>query len=206
MSVIAIIQSRLGSQRLPYKALADIAGKPLVAHVVERVRQVRGVDDVVLAVPPKDEATYKMLNLGVPVLAPDVEANKVLDRFAVVVSQYPKADILMRVCADCPLFDPRQAERVLEAYRSVPGCHYAWNVAHGYTDGEDVEVFSRTVLLNAFWNASTPEHREHVTSWVREHYDVVTVQPDGERFRRKTSVDSEEDLVWVRSVIGSLSS
>lgn len=206
MSVLAIIQARLGSTRLPYKALADIGGKPLVAHVVDRVRQVRGVDTVVLAVPPKDASTFKMLGLGVPVLAPDVETSRVLDRFAAVVAMYQGADTIMRVCADCPLFDPRQAERVLDAYRTVPGCHYAWNVAEGYTDGEDVEVFSRTALLNAFWRADRPDQREHVTVWIREHYDAATVLPDGERYRRKTSVDSEEDLQWVRSVIGSLSS
>lgn len=203
MSVLAIIQSRLGSQRFPYKALADICGRPMIAHVVDRVRQVRGVDTVVLAVPPKDAYTYRMLNLGVPVLAPDVEPHRVLDRFAAVVAMYQEHDILMRVTGDTPMLQPRLGERLLDLYASS-GCDYAWINTHngGWPDGLDIEVFSRRCLLEAFWNADNPSHREHVTGYVREKFRVVELPADGAHAAwPKCSVDYPEDLKVVERLI-----
>jgi spore coat polysaccharide biosynthesis protein SpsF len=205
VSVLAIIQARLGSQRFPRKALKDLGGKPLVAHVVERVRQVRGVDDVVLAVPAGEVV---QLAYCANMSSPGVTENDVLSRFVTVAAQYPEHDTIMRVTGDCPLFNPREAERVLALYQSIPDCAYAWNVAPGYVDGEDCEVFSRAALLNAHWHASG-EDREHVTPWIRAHYPIATAMPLSDRRGLKTSVDTPEDLervrqIWARSVTGSL--
>jgi spore coat polysaccharide biosynthesis protein SpsF len=201
VSVLAIVQARLGSTRFPRKALADLGGRPLITHVVDRVRQVRGVDAIVLAVPHRDfDALWPMVLSGVSCHGPDVPEDDVLARFVAVAAMYPQCDTIMRVTGDCPLWDPREGERVLALYQSIHGCEYAWNVAPGYVDGEDCEVFSRAALLQAHWHA-TGEDREHVTPWIRKHYPVATAMPFSDRRHLKTSVDTLEDLERVRQMV-----
>jgi spore coat polysaccharide biosynthesis protein SpsF len=206
VSVLAIVQARLGSTRFPRKALADLGGRPLIAHVVDRVRQVRGVADVVLAVPPLDFDVFADTAVDVPmwgrVVAPDIDdEGDVLSRFVSVAAMYPQHDTILRATGDCPLFDPHEAERVLALYQSIHGCEYAWNVAPGYVDGEDCEVFSRAALLQAHWHAVGEGDREHVTPWIRRHYPVATAMPLSDRRHLKTSVDTPEDLERVRLIL-----
>jgi spore coat polysaccharide biosynthesis protein SpsF len=209
VSVLAIIQARLGSHRFPRKALADLGGKPLLTHVVNRVCRVRGVDDVVLAVPAGDVSRlacavaeqYRVEPLfdyvGARIHGPDVPEDDVLLRFVAVAAMYPQHDTILRATGDCPLFNPCEAERVLALYRST-GCDYAWNVATGYVDGEDCEVFSRKALLEAHWHATDAADREHVTPWIRRNYSIATAMPLSDRRHLKTSVDTISDLERVR--------
>jgi len=196
MSVLCIIQARLGSERLPRKVLMDIDGRPLISHVVQRACGIRGVDTFVLAVPHAEAGMFA--SNVVHVCGPEVPENDVLARFAAVSNFYPQHDTIMRVTGDCPLLNPRVAEAVLKLYRE---CHawYAWNVYPGYTDGEDVEVFSRSALVRANELAIDPKDREHVTPWIRRTYPVVTLKPTVTG-QRKTSVDTQEDLDYVRSL------
>jgi spore coat polysaccharide biosynthesis protein SpsF (cytidylyltransferase family) len=199
LSVLAIIQCRLGSTRFPQKAMAELAGRPMITHVVERVRQMRGVAEYVLAVP---HGQVVALGFCGHVQGPDVPENDVLARFVAVASRVPEHDTIMRVTGDCPLWNPREGERVLALYQSIHGCEYAWNVAPGYCDGEDVEVFSRAALLQAHWHAGGEEgDREHVTPWIRRHYPIATAMPLSDRRGLKTSVDTPEDLERVRQMV-----
>jgi spore coat polysaccharide biosynthesis protein SpsF (cytidylyltransferase family) len=100
------------------------------------------------------------------------------------------------------LLNPAEAERVLVAYQRS-GLAYAWNVAPGYVDGDDCEVFSRQALLDAHWNATGPRHREHVTPWIRENRAVTTVHPKIQR-NLKTSIDTPEELERVRELLQPL--
>src|SRR5262245_42134393 len=104
--VLAVVQARVGSTRLPGKALLPIAGRPVVAHVVERIRAARGVDEVVLATTanPEDDALETFAcGAGVGCVRGSVE--DVLDRYHAAVAAHP-AEIVVRVTADCPLLDP----------------------------------------------------------------------------------------------------
>lgn len=195
MSVLAVIQARLGSKRLPRKSLMDIGGRNLIQRVVERVRQIRGVDHVVLAVP---NGELRELCYCAHTIAPEVEENNVLARFVHAAQLYPEADTLVRVTGDCPLLDPRVAEDVLALYRESHAW-YAWNCYPGYCDGEDVECFKREALMKAHEQVIHDDDKEHVTSWIRRNYPVVTLKPANPG-RRKTSVDTEEDLMYVRRV------
>jgi spore coat polysaccharide biosynthesis protein SpsF (cytidylyltransferase family) len=195
--VLTIVQARLGSSRLPHKSLMDVGGRPLIAQVVARARQIRGVDDVVLAVPNGEVA--KLLFCA-HTTGPAVPEDDVLARFAMVLERYQEHDPIMRLTGDCPLLDPRICERVLQLYQTAPKCHYAWNVAPGYVDGEDCEVFSRAALLRAHREATDRTDREHVTPWIRRHYRIWTLEPDEDRSWLKTSVDTLDDLEYVRGI------
>lgn len=189
MPVLGIIQARLGSTRLPRKALMEIGGKPLIQHVVERAVRIRGVDDWVLAVP---SGQVQDLCYCRHVTGPDVPEVDVLGRFVAVAQMYPHHETIVRITGDCPLLSPTIAEQVLALYRGSRAW-YAWNVTPGYVDGEDVEVFAREALMRAGREATKPMDREHVTTWIRRHYAVVTLRPDG-RPSHKTSVDTLDDF------------
>ena len=194
---LCVIQARLGSSRFPRKALADLGGKPLIRHVVERASAIRGVGEVVLAVPEREVVALCYCS---HVVGPMVAEDDVLGRFAAVRAYYPEADTVMRLTGDCPLLDPRIAEQVLALYRATPGCEYAWNVAPGYIDGTDVEVFSAAALRWAHRCATDPYDREHVGPWIRRHCKVATLLPDAPS-TLKTSVDTPDDLERVRTLM-----
>ena len=104
--VLAVVQARLGSTRLPGKALAEIAGRPMLAHVLARAAAVPGVDQVVLAttVRPEDDALADLArSLGFACARGGVE--DVLDRFRSAHLAHP-AEVVIRVTGDCPLLDP----------------------------------------------------------------------------------------------------
>jgi glutamate-1-semialdehyde 2,1-aminomutase len=202
MKTLCIIQARLGSTRLPNKALADIHGKPMLWHVVQRAGQIVGVTDWVVAVPsPADAEALASAAAPVSVWSRhDIPEDDVLKRFA-RVTDLVQPDVVMRLTGDCPMLSPRVAREVLDLYHSIRGCEYASNVTPGYIDGEDVEVFSASALAWANRSASTPYDREHVTSWLRRNVKTATLWPRDVRYGVKTSVDTLEDLERVRALM-----
>lgn len=201
MSVLAIVQARLNSTRFKNKALADLCGKPVIAHVIERVETIMGVDDVVLACPRGDAETFQRVLPRTTVLGPKVKDEDVLGRFAVIVETLkPKA--VVRITGDCPMIDQAIAAEVIECYRQQPLVDYVSNVCEGYIDGTDVECFCADALMWAHRTATDPYDREHVTSWItrtvpRAKQDRVVPLRSG----RKTSIDLPSDLEYVRSLM-----
>lgn len=198
--VLAVIQARLGSSRFPRKALADLCGKPVIARVVDAVSQVRGLDGVCVVTPFRDVRAIAEV-VDVPVLGwEDLDDNDVLGRYARVAEKAVRSgtDALMRVTGDCPLFDPGIAENVLRLFKRS-GCVYASNLAEGYVDGTDCEVFTVEAACVAGRCAVDSSDREHVTPWMRREYQMATLLPDRPSIL-KTSIDTEEDLERVRGL------
>lgn len=191
---LAIIQSRLGSSRLPRKVTEKIGRKTMLHHVSERANAIRGVDMVTIATPGC------ALHLG---------ENDVLGRFAHVLRMdYPSADVVMRLTGDCPLLAPDLAEEVLALYRETKGCEYAWIDTRpeqkGWPDGVDVEVFSRKALLWAEREATDKYDREHCTPWIRRHVKTMELRSPLDYSDIKWSVDTAEDLERVRAIYAQL--
>lgn len=199
-SAVVVIQARLGSTRLPEKIIADLAGKPLLQHVIDRAEAITGVDDVVVAVP--DAATRQRLQeVGIASMAfPQLHENDVLGRFAAIARQFQSHDIYLRLTGDCPLLDSAIASAVLARFLDGD-CDYCTNVTKGYSDGTDVEVFSREALLLADAEATNESDREHVCPWMRANLRVAIVAPPKGVKPIKISVDDAEDLARVRALI-----
>lgn len=207
--VVAVVQARLGSSRLPGKALEEIAGRPMLAHVLTRAAAVRGVDQVVLAttVKPEDDALADLArSLGI--VATRGKVDDVLDRFHAALLEHP-AEVVVRLTGDCPLLDPRVVELVLDAHvRSAGTVDYVSNVdPPTYPDGLDTEVFSRQSLERAWREARLPSDREHVTTYIRDHPDrfrrANVAHPDDLSAHRWV-VDTRADLAFARQVYAGL--
>ncbi|MCR4375699.1 MAG: NTP transferase domain-containing protein [Acidobacteria bacterium] len=202
--VVAIIQARLGSSRFPRKVLANLDGKPVLQHVIERAKRVLGVDAVVVASPHEDAPAFIECadKTNVTLCGPSgIDAADVIGRFAVVAAE-TTADVVVRVTADCPLFDPDVAALVLRRFRDE-GADFATNDVResGYPDGLDVEVFTRALLERANREAVTPFDREHVTAIMPRltGVRVVLVKKPGATgaSSEKFSIDTPEDLARV---------
>jgi len=111
-----VIPARLGSTRLPEKALADIHGKPMIQHVYERARKVRGVDTVLVATDHQRIVAAVEKFGGVAVMTPE-SLNSGTDRVAFVAKQRSE-EIFVNVQGDEPLLDPEAVESTIELVRS----------------------------------------------------------------------------------------
>jgi spore coat polysaccharide biosynthesis protein SpsF (cytidylyltransferase family) len=185
------------SERLPGKIMADIAGKPLLWHVVDRVHQASLVDLVVVATCQGTPALDGVLTYyGHPM--------NVLDRYYRVASEVD-AQTIVRVTGDCPMIDPVIIDLALDryntAYRHNRGIDYVSNVAPPtYPDGLDCEVFSRRALWMAWHKAKRNSEREHVTPYIREHQKCANVAHSVDLSHLRWCVDEQRDLDFVRAV------
>ena len=210
MNVIAIIQARLASTRLPRKVLAPICGKPMVQHVLERAGAIAGVDRVVLAVPASELHEWSRLDracTGRYLFSYGGPAEDVLGRFA-HAARANAADVIVRLTADCPLICPEVCAAVLDILLS-DGVEYATNDTRwtGWPDGLDCQAFTRHMLERADVNATSAHDREHVCAWMegRENPQPLCYIRDRQGWAGpKLSVDSAEDLERVRRIMARI--
>jgi len=208
--VIAVVQARLGSTRLPGKALLPIAGRPMLEHVLARAAAVPGVDRVVLATTtsPEDAALVDLAR-AVGIASVRGSVSDVLDRFHAALTDHP-ADAIVRITADCPLLDPEVAGRVVAEYRRRAGdVDYVSNVhPPTFPDGLDTEVISAAALVCAWREATAGSDREHVTPYVwsrPERFRLANVSRAEDLSSLRWTVDDARDLAFVREVYGKLS-
>jgi spore coat polysaccharide biosynthesis protein SpsF (cytidylyltransferase family) len=199
----AIIQARYGSTRFPGKVLEDLAGKTVLAHVIERCRLTRGIDAVVCAIPDDDKSDIvatEAEQCGAVVIRGS--EHDVLDRF-VKAADANGAEVVMRVTSDCPLTDPEINARVIDLLRAE-NCDYACNnMPVTWPHGLDCEVFTREVLLRAGREADQSYDREHVTPWIRTAQGIRRANlpgPGGVEADYRWTLDYPEDLAFFRAV------
>jgi spore coat polysaccharide biosynthesis protein SpsF (cytidylyltransferase family) len=201
--VVAIIQARMGSERLPGKVMLDIEGQTMLARVVRRVQQAKSIDDVVVATTSSkqdDVVADEGTRLGVRVTRGSEE--DVLDRFRQAATESGAATIV-RVSADSPLVDPEVTDMVVDAYMSQDVDYASNKLGPSFPLGLDVEAFSRDALEKTWKEASEPYERSHVTvrmysSNTSMNLLPVTTTPDRHDWR--WTVDTPEDLEFAREV------
>lgn len=203
--VLAVIQARLGSTRLPGKTLADIAGRPMLAHVVDRARAIPGVEEVVLAttVNPRDDRLAEWAATAGLACVRGSE-DDLLDRFHSTLAQHP-ADAVVRVTPDCPILDPEVSGRVVAEWRRREGhVDYVSNVhPPTFPDGLDTEVVPREALETAWRAATLRSDREHVTPFIwrqPERFRLFNVEHTADLSALRWTVDTADDLEFVRAV------
>ncbi|MBX3196808.1 MAG: glycosyltransferase family protein [Labilithrix sp.] len=206
--VVAIIQARTSSVRLPGKVLRDIGGEPMLMRVVSRVRRAANLDDVVVATSkrPDDDAVADLANSrGVMCVRGELE--DVVDRFR-VAAEAMGADVIVRITADCPLIDSSVIARVIAAFLEGDA-DYASNVwpTRTFPRGLDTEVFSRGALERSARDAKEPSHREHVTQYILRGpvaFRTLNVVHAVDYSAHRWTVDTEQDLELVRRIYSEL--
>lgn len=167
MKVVAIVQARMGSTRLPNKVIKTINGVPMIALLLARLARSSQIDQIVLAT-SKDESNTPLVE-HVQKLGYDCvrgSESDVLGRYLLAARQ-TQADVVVRITGDCPLIDPGLVDRAIKQFKSA-GVDYLSNVAPAtYPDGLDTEVFTLHALERAGRESQEPHDHEHVTPYLR---------------------------------------
>jgi spore coat polysaccharide biosynthesis protein SpsF len=208
MKLVAVIQARMKSTRLPGKVLQPLDGQPLLARMLERVQLAHEPDAVVVAT-TTDSSDAPIVELCTRLRVECLRGDPLdcLDRHWRVGAAHA-ADAVVKIPSDCPLIDPQVIDEVLGAYRSAPQRYDYFSNLHppSWPDGNDVEVMSQAALSIAAAEARDPFDREHTTPflWSRpERFALGNVRWSSgldysQRFR--IVVDWAEDLDVVQEI------
>jgi spore coat polysaccharide biosynthesis protein SpsF len=207
MRVVAIIQARLGSTRLPGKVLLDIGGSTMLARVVRRTRRARSLDGVVVATTLEDvdgAVVAECRKLAVPVFQGDEQ--DVLDR-CYQAARAHRAEAIVRITSDCPLIEPEVIDKVVQAFLDAQPDYASNTLERTYPRGLDTEVMTLSALERAWRQATEPYQRAHVTSYLYqnpERFRLLSVTNNQDYSGYRWTVDTLDDLTFVREVYRKL--
>lgn len=223
--VVAIIQGRMSSSRLPGKILADIAGQPMLTRVFTRASRATTLDEVIFATTTdaSDDPVAEYCDFsGIPHTRGSLF--DVLDRYYQTALQ-AKADVVVRITADCPVIDPELIDDVVNALLETGDWRFDFVAnrlpppwGRTYPIGLDVEACTFKALKKAWKEAKEPQHREHVMPFFYEGVQLSAVSrqlsegtsPRGFRVALlnhptdfgdyRWTVDTPEDLEFMRQI------
>ena len=203
MSLIAIVQARMGSTRLPGKVLLNLEDGTVLEHVIRRVKSSKYVDDVVVATTiSKDDLQIVEIcaRLGISVYCGSED--DVLDRYYQAAKLF-KADNIVRITSDCPVIDPKIIDDAITLHLMNNADYTSNTLRETYPDGQDVEVFTFTSLKTAWKGAKLASEREHVTPYIRNNPDIfkhASLEYRNDFSQKRWTLDNAEDLDFLRLI------
>lgn len=172
MKIVAIIQARMGSTRLPGKVMLPLAASHVLTHDVRRVSQAESIDEVVVATSTKtaDDIVARYAHRASATVFRGSE-DDVLDRMFSAATE-ADAETVVRITGDCPLIDPDVIDAMVDRLttKSVDYCSNTFE--RTFPRGLDAEVFTYESFEHVYENAKEPHHREHVTPYYNEREDL----------------------------------
>ena len=208
--IVAIVQARMGSSRLPGKVLKPVLGKPLLWHLVRRLQHSKLIDKIGIATTnnKNNEPIIRLAQeMGLALFRGSEE--DVLDRFYKAARQFG-ASVIVHITSDCPLVDYEVADRVIGYYLENEGkFDYVSNMhPQTFPDGLDVSVYSFAALEKAWREATKPFQREHVTPYIwdqPEIFRIGNVENDVDLSgRERWTLDYEEDYEFIKAIYENL--
>ncbi len=203
MSVNAIIQARCGSTRFPNKVFARIDGKPLLWHVVNRLKYATKIDDIIVAttVSEKDDKIEEWCKENNVHCFRGSEEN-VLNRYYSASEAFP-SDYVVRITADDPFKEPKVIDAVITKLIEEGYDHVTNNLPPSFPEGLDCEAFKKEALDRSEKEAETAFEREHVTQYIYHHPEIFKIgnvsNPKNLSYLRWT-VDKDVDFEMVKAV------
>lgn len=204
MKVVAIVQARMGSTRLPKKVMKPIGGKPMIELLLARLARAREIDEIVIAT--AEDSSNQPLAEHVRALGYQCilgSETDVLDRY-IKAGRAAKADVVVRITGDCPLVDPALVDMCIRKFRDGNVDYLSNVVPATFPDGLDIEVFRFDALEQAARETQRTFDREHVTPYLRESGKFSNGALQGERdfSALRWTVDEPEDFVVISNVFG----
>ena len=207
--ILAVIQARMSSTRLPGKVLMPLAGEPMILRQVERIARCRLIDQLVVAtsLAASDDPLAEVLAQA-RIAHFRGPLDDVLARFIGVLDAFGPADEVVRLTGDCPLADWRLIDAVIER-RQDSGADYVSNTLgrRSFPKGLDAEVVKSSVLREAAAEARTPYEHEHVTPFVYarpQRYRLEGLTQDADEGEVRWTVDRADDFAFVSAVYDGL--
>lgn len=202
---VAIVQARMGSERLPGKMMMDLCGKPLLAHVIDRLKLCETLHQIVVATPDKELALYAQ-DRGVWGYHDMGDPGNVLLRY-IKAAGWSGAQLVVRITGDCPLVDPKVVDDCVSAYINNRVDIVTNVLRRTFPKGMDVEVLHLNTLKRIYHLINDPRYREHVTLYAYENpalfvFKGITQNRDYGWIN--VSIDTRRDLDKVQKMIPKL--
>lgn len=206
-NILAVIQARFTSSRLPGKVMNFVLGEPMLFRQWERVRRSKLVKQIVVATSlDKSDDVLALFcdQKGIPCFRGSLE--DVLDRFYQAALEFSPQHVV-RLTGDCPLLDSILIDQAIRMHLEQNFDYTANIVERTFPDGMDVEVMTFDSLKTAWQRAILPSEREHVTPYIYHHPEMFTTghfKQDEDLSQLRLTVDEQEDLIVVRKIFETL--
>lgn len=201
--IIAIIQARVGSTRLPNKVLKNLGDKTVLEQVVSRVRKSKYIDDVFVA------TTINENNLPIIQLCSKKKIRvfcgseeDVLDRYY-QLAKLIKPTHIVRITADCPVIDFNIIDLIIKNHLNSKSDYTSNTIVDSYPDGLDTEIFSYSALEKAWNNANLISEREHVTPYIKKHPNLFNIKSIVSRVNyndKRWTLDTHKDYEFLKEI------
>lgn len=203
MSVVALVQARTNSTRLPGKVLKPILGIPMILMQLNRIRRAKLIDEIIVTTSnhtTDDELADLCISNEISVFRGDLD--NVLNRFVNAISNV-RANTIVRLTGDCPLCDPEIIDLVISEHRKSNADYTSNALDPTFPDGLDVEVMTRAALEAAHKNAYLPSHLEHATPFIYKNtalFKLHSVQATINNSHMRWTVDEVDDFRFVSNI------
>ena len=202
MKVVAIVQARMGSTRLPNKVMKPIGSVPMIEVLLARLACAKEVNEIMVAT--SVDSRNQPLADHVAALGYKCyrgSENDVLDRY-LQAAKSAKADVVVRITGDCPLVDPALVDEVIRQFKALKVDYFSNTSPPTFPDGLDIEVFTSAALEKAALETSKPYDHEHVTPFLREsnHFTQGGMQHTEDLSGLRWTVDEPADYDVVTNV------
>ena len=202
MKVVALVQARLGSIRLPEKVLRTIVNKPMVEILLNRLSMSTEIDEIVVATSNnKENDKLQSFVESLDFRCTRGSEEDVLGRFF-DSARLSEADIVVRITGDCPLVDAELVDKCIRGYKESEVDYFSNIQPATFPDGLDIEVLSMQSLEQANKEATSNYDREHVTTYIRnsDNFSKCSIQNHEDLSKQRWSVDEPEDLELITKI------
>lgn len=206
--ILAILQARMSSSRLPGKVLKPLLGRPMMGRQIDRLRCCRRIDRLIVATSTEagdDPVAAFCAAEDVPCFRGSLA--DVLSRYAAAAEAFGPAEHVVRLTADCPLTDWRVVDECIALHLASHADYTANGVERTYPKGLDVEVMTASTLRRANSEATAPAEREHVTMFIYNHPELFRIshlKQSRELGAKRWTVDTPADFAFAEAVYGEL--
>jgi spore coat polysaccharide biosynthesis protein SpsF len=192
--IASVITARMGSTRLPGKALADICGKPMLWHIINRLKKSKHINKIIIATDKKSKPIVDFAEQNEIDCYAGADTD-ILDR---IYQASKGADVIVQVWGDCPFINPKIVDGVIEFFLKNK-CDYAYNTK--CPEGQMVAVISRSAWEKAWRQVKNPKDREWTHPYfVNSSFRVKTLEAEDDWSAVKLTVDTPQDLDRARKL------
>ncbi len=207
MKIAAIIQARMGSSRLPGKVMKKVLDKSLLEYQIERLQKSINIDEIIIAAPSSIH-DQPIVDLGKKMNVKTFTGSEtnVLERFYLAASKY-SCEHIVRLTGDCPLIDPAVVDQCVSFYKANSYDYVSNTLTRTFPRGMDTEVFSFSLLEEAYDRASKDFEKEHVTPYFytqKGKFNIGQFENKKDLSHLRLTVDTAADFRLVKWVIEKL--
>tara|TARA_B100000886_G_C20423556_1_gene492762 strand:+ start:1415 stop:2149 length:735 start_codon:yes stop_codon:yes gene_type:complete len=206
LKIVATIEARMNSSRLPGKVLLKAKDKSMLEILIERLEQVKNIDSIIVAttINPKDNEIANLCNkIGQKFFRGSED--DVMGR-VIGAAKSLNADLIVEITADCPIIDPNIIEQIINIYKANSVDYVGNAKVRSYPDGMDTQVFSLKILESSYQMTSNKEDREHVTLHIRNNPNIfsqinVVASPEIYYPELGLTLDEWDDYILIKKII-----